>query len=327
MVVAEGPGLFGVARRVRAVLPAGPASWPEVDEGKARLAELGVEVVVAPALAEPPAGAPPWLAGPDAWRAAEVAAAISDPTAAAIWTIRGGFGSARLLGAGAGLLDGAQAARVRTGLSPMPLVSFSDGTALLAFWSARGWPAFSGPPLTQLRRLSELSEARLRAGLLAGHLAPFDALAPRVAGTGRGPVFAANLCVLASIVGTPAFPNLDAHILVLEDTGEPPYKIDRMLTQLALSGAIDRLAGLVFADFVADRRLPEATLADLDRALSDFAAARCAPRGIPVALGLPIGHGRDNALLPCGLASGFTACLDVAEDRASLGFERVVGAR
>ncbi len=325
MAVAEARPLLGGLRRVVAVLPAGPASWPEVAEGEACLARLGVDVHIPDTLRDAAPGAPPWLAGPDLWRAGAVAAAITDPTAGALWTIRGGFGSARLLGAGAQLLVEAQARRGREGLGPMPLVSFSDGTALLAFWVARGWPAFSGPPLTQLRRLSELSEARLRAGLHAGHLAPFSELRPLARGAADGPLFVANLCVLASIVGTPAAPDLAGTVLVLEDTGEPPYKIDRMLTQLALAGALDRIAGLVFADFVADRRLPSATLDDLARVLGDFATSWCAPRGVPVASGLPVGHGRDNAFLPCGRAAGFIARLEVGAEDGRLSFAPATG--
>jgi muramoyltetrapeptide carboxypeptidase len=307
-------GYWRGPKRAVGVLTAGAVPRANAEAGAAVLAELGVDVALPDNLFESDGDPRSWLAGADATRAERLAAAMAAGVDL-VWLVRGGFGSARLLGDVAGRWRGAAGGRAPT------LVAFSDGTALLAAWHRAQWPAWSGPPLTQLTRLDELSLARLRAWLKAGHLAPFNELVPMAQGQVRGPCFAANLCVLTSLAGTAHMPDLRGHVLVLEDTGEPPYKIDRMLTQLVQAGALAGVAGVVFGDFTGDRTVPAAALADLDLVFRHFVNDVAIPHGLTVCAGLPVGHGVGNAPLPIGRATAFHAVLTVDAAGGVLAFE------
>ena len=315
-------------RRAIGVLTAGAVPRANALAGVEVLAGMGVAVDLPDALFEEDGDPRGWLAGSDRTRADRLARAMATHSDV-VWLVRGGFGSARLLGdVGEPWRNAApgRADRPDEHADPKrkvpPLLAFSDGTALLAAWHRAGWPAWSGPPLTQVPRLDELSLARLRAWLRAGQLAPFTDLATLAPGNVRGPCFAANLCVLTSLAGTPHAPDLRGHVLVLEDTGEPPYKIDRMLTQLVQANVLTGVAGVVFGDFTGDRNVPAAALADLDLVFRHFVKEVAEPLGITVCAGLPIGHGVGNAPLPIGRATGFDAVLTGDRAGGQLAFER-----
>lgn len=294
---------------VRIIAPSGPLHASALDSGLARLAEMEI-------VADWPEG---WregvmdtdgghLAGTDAQRAGRLREAIAAQPQA-IWMARGGYGAIRTLAAAAeagGLFDG----------PPVPLWGFSDGTALISAWERAGWPAWHAPPITQLGRLDDESVARLRAVWHAGHIAPFDGLTTLAAGTGSGPMAGGNLCVLASMVGTPWEARFDGRIVLLEDVGEPAYKVDRLFTQLRLSGAFKRAAGIVLGDFSALDAVQAA-------AVAAFFVAEAATLGIPVVTGAPFGHDARNAPLPFGEATGYVAHLDAPPDApARLSFSR-----
>jgi muramoyltetrapeptide carboxypeptidase len=305
--------------RILAVAPASPADSELARAGAERLRELGCVVEFAPPRHD--AGDHPrsWLAGSDAVRRHELAAALAAPCEA-VWMVRGGFGSARLLGAEGTPLPTKPRA---------PLVAFSDGTALLAWASRVGRPSWSGPPLTQLPRLDTGSTERLGAFVrgLAGGLnprpEPFEALTTLRAGEAEGPLFPANLCVLTSLSGTPLAPDLRGAVLALEDTGEAPYRVDRMLTQLAQAGLLDGVRGLVLGDFTTGNPDAAALRDGLAAVFHHFVVDWAGPRGVPVAAGLPFGHGMANAPLPCGRATGFVAQLAVDAQLARLSFREV----
>ncbi|MCB9732984.1 MAG: LD-carboxypeptidase [Deltaproteobacteria bacterium] len=298
--VAAGP--FGL------VAPAGPLHDAGLDAGLDAAATLGI-AVAAFERAPLTAGAGAWhLAGTDAERAARLAAAARS-TPAGIWMARGGFGSARTLAAlGADALDA---------LPPTPIWGFSDGTALVAAWARRGRPAWHAPPLVQLPRLDAASRERLLAAMQHGEVADLESLSPISCGTAQGPLAGGNLCVLGSLVGTPWAAELRGAIVVLEDVGEPAYKVDRLLTQLRLAGAFDGVVGLVYGAFT---DVPEAEEPLIARVLDAFAA----DLGVPAARGLPVGHGAANAALPFGRGTGHVATLDVRPGGAAL---RVARAR
>jgi muramoyltetrapeptide carboxypeptidase len=117
----------------------------------------------------------------------------------------------------------------------------------------------------------------------------------------EGPLLAANLTVATHLLGTPHLPALDGAILVLEDVGEAPYRLERLLTHWRLSGAFGRLAGLAFGSFLncddPDRREePASHRFELNQVLRE----RSADLGLPVLAGLPVGHAPGNAALPIG---------------------------
>jgi muramoyltetrapeptide carboxypeptidase len=230
----------------------------------------------------------PYLAGSDERRLGSFNQALQDSQVDAIFCARGGYGCMRLLD----LLD-ADALSQRN----LPIVGFSDITALHAWAACVGVGSVHGPVVTQLPRLPGEQREALFA-LLEHHIAlPLTGLTPICPGRAAGPLFAGNLSLLAHLCGTPYFPPLDGAILLLEEVDEAPYRIDRMLTQLLLAGELSSIAGIVIGELVR---------CDAAR---DVLVERLRPLGVPIASGAPVGHGRRNLALP----QGATALLDTGE--------------
>jgi muramoyltetrapeptide carboxypeptidase len=231
-----------------------------------------------------------FLAGSDERRLAELTAAFADPDARAVVMARGGYGLMRLLP----FLDPA-ALRGR----PLPVVGFSDGTALLAHTARAGVAAVHGPVITQLASLpAQDHEALFR--LLeepapGAVLTDLDELVP---GRARGPLLGGNLEVFSRLVGTPYLPDMDGAILFIEDLGERPYRIDRLVTFLDLAGVFGALAGVVVGDFSSCLE-PEPTRAS-SPTTAEVLIERLGRLAIPVALGGLFGHGTRNLALPYG---------------------------
>ncbi|HKQ98942.1 MAG TPA: LD-carboxypeptidase, partial [Candidatus Polarisedimenticolia bacterium] len=124
------------------------------------------------------------------------------------------------------------------------------------------------------------------------------------AGRARGPLVGGCLSLLVTLVGTPYEPPLDGAILYWEEVNEPPFRIDRMLAHLRLSGRLDRLAGMVVGRLVGYR----ARRAGDFLALREILATHLAGTRYPVVIDLPAGHGPGKVTLPMGA----TARLDTA---------------
>ena len=124
-------------------------------------------------------------------------------------------------------------------------------------------------------------------------------------GLAEGPLLVANLTVATHLLGTPHLPSLQGAILILEDVGEAPYRIERMLTHWRLSGALRQLAGLGFGSFEgceeADSRAgePDSHRFSVEQVLRE----RSLDLGLPVVAHLPVGHSPGNAALPLGCAA------------------------
>jgi muramoyltetrapeptide carboxypeptidase len=115
-------------------------------------------------------------------------------------------------------------------------------------------------------------------------------------GRAAGRLVGGNLSLLAALAGTPYAPDYGGAILVLEDVGEPAYRIDRMLVQLALSGALGQIRGLVaghFTDLPSGHELGTGTLDELVREAAAVA-------GVPAIAGIPLGHIDDQWTVPLG---------------------------
>lgn len=229
-----------------------------------------------------------YLAGDDTRRAAELNRYLADPAVGAILCARGGYGVTRILPR----LDAAALAR-----TPL-IVGFSDITALLA-WArvAGGVRGVHGPNVMQLATVGDDDRAALLR-LLEDPAPPgtwATGLERVVGGVAAGPLVGGNLEVLASLVGTAAMPDLAGAILFFEEVGERPYRLDRILTQLELAGALAGVAGVVVGDLI---RCGEPDGSGPDAAA--VVAERLGRLGVPLALGLPIGHGARNRALPVG---------------------------
>jgi muramoyltetrapeptide carboxypeptidase len=231
-----------------------------------------------------------YLAGSDERRLAELAAALVDPEARAVFMARGGYGLLRILP----FIDGASLLA-----RPRALAGFSDGTALLGLAARAGVTTIHGPVVTQLGNLSAEDQRALFRML--EEPAPgviLEGLQELMPGRAQGRLLGGNLEVFSRLVGTPYLPDLDGAILFFEDLGERPYRIDRLLTALDLAGVFNRASGVVLGDFSGCQE-PEATRAD-SPTVDDVLVERLGRLAIPVALGGAFGHGTRNVALPYG---------------------------
>ena len=227
-----------------------------------------------------------YLAGDDARRLGELTAALEDPDIRAVFCARGGYGATRLL------------ERLAAASSPGPpkvLVGFSDITALHLWMQSRGRISVHGPVLTQLGRLPAPTCERLFSLLESAEPPPpLTGALTHVGGVAEGPLLGGNLSVFTRLLGTPFMPALDGAILVLEDQGERPYRLDRMWTHLELAGVFSRVRGIALGSFTGCEEKDASYTSD--EVLGDLARAT----GLPCAGGFPVGHGEANEPLPLG---------------------------
>jgi muramoyltetrapeptide carboxypeptidase len=242
-----------------------------------------------------------YLAGSDARRFAELDAAIRDPSIRAIVAARGGYGASRFVH---DLEWGPFEAR------PKWISGFSDITAIHVELARRGFASIHGPHVASVGR----SDAAARRELIGALEIPearktFGGLRVIQGGSATGPLAGGNLSLLHASAAAGKLRLPAGCILFVEDIGERPYRVDRMLTTLRLGGHFDRVAALVAGDFTAcDPNADRVTIADV---LRTFAGSL----GIPVAMGLPCGHEiRNDALV-----LGSTATLDTARARLTVG--------
>jgi muramoyltetrapeptide carboxypeptidase len=231
-----------------------------------------------------------YLAGDDARRARELVALLEDPAVDAILCARGGYGCQRILPR----LDAALVRR-----AAKPLLGYSDVTVLL-LWQLRqaGLAGFHAPMLEH-GAWSEQESGAVRAALegRAGELA--FAGEPRGGGRAEGRLVGGSLKLVATSLGTPFEVDTDGAILLLEEVGEKPYAVDRMLRQLEAAGKLAPLAGVgvgYLRGCVDPKRAEPTAEAVIEEAL--------APLGVPLVLGLPFGHDRPNLPWPVGARGG-----------------------
>jgi muramoyltetrapeptide carboxypeptidase len=271
--------------RVALVTPAGPLRGPaELDFAVSQARALGWDPVVgAHALARDG-----YLAGTDAQRLADFNDALANDAIDGVWCVRGGYGAMRLLPA----LD-YDALRRR----PKTLLGFSDITALHASIGARcGLVTFHGP--TARGALTDFSRDSLTRATIERCDPCGSAPDARVLRSGRaeGRLVGGNLAMLAALAGTPHAPDYTDAILVVEDVGEPVYRIDRMLRQLLLSGALGRVAGIAFGHFTEGDSESDTSSRPLDEVLREAADVA----GVPALAGIPIGHIAEQWTIPLG---------------------------
>jgi muramoyltetrapeptide carboxypeptidase len=279
------PPPLSTGARVALVAPAGPLRGEE---------ELDTSVANARALGwEPLPGANvlarhDYLCGTDAERLQDLNAALADESVDAIWCVRGGYGAMRLLPH----VDWASLTR-----RPRALIGFSDVTALHAAASTRcDLVTYHGP--TARGSLTQFSRDSLVRAVIEGRDPCGTAPAARTVRGGRahGRLVGGNLALLAALAGTPYAPDYRGALLILEDVGEPAYRIDRMLRQLMLSGAFDRVAGLVAGHFTEPSPGRELSPDTLDALLGEVADVA----GVPAIAGVPLGHIDDQWTFPLG---------------------------
>jgi muramoyltetrapeptide carboxypeptidase len=249
-----------------------------------------------------------YLAGTDRDRAADVNAMFADSQVRAIFAVRGGWGCARILP----YLD---FDTIRA--NPKLLVGFSDITALhLALaartrcpsihgpnaansWGALSWDSFHRLVFeaeTPTYRIPAAAEDRLVQR--AGRIRTFRP------GKASGRLLGGNLSILASLMGTPYLPDFTGAILFLEDVDEAEYRIDRMLTQLALGGVLRQVAGVVFGQCT---RCGATDSPGIGFSLSEILDHHFAPLGVPAFQGALIGHIANQFSLPVSVPAEIDA--------------------
>ena len=287
------PGRLRRGDRVRLVAPASPFDLRLFTAGRQVLEAFGLVPVVSRAEFSREG----FLAGSDRRRSDEMKRALQEEDTKAVWCIRGGYGTARLLP----LLD---LARLRR--HPKLLLGFSDVTALLVQLARPGgFVTIHGPVITQLSRLPA-ADLRWLKSLLFGTRAPLRVplgrtrtLAP---GEAEGRLVAGNLSILASLAGTRFAPDLRDALLCLEDVGEESYRLDRLFWQLVSGGLLRRCRGIVMGE-LADCR-PVGTGRHSARRVLERAIAAL---GLPALSGAAFGHGGRNVALPVGVRARLDA--------------------
>ncbi len=289
------PPALSPGATLRIIAPSSPFDRERFDRGHALLSQR-----YRPEFSPSVMARDGFLAGTDAARLSDLVSALDDVSVGALVAARGGYGATRLLAG----LDVAQVQR-----ADKWLVGFSDLTALHALWARAGLCSIHGPMVCSLAEAPE-SYQRAWFDLLEGQAPPPVLGLSRVGGgQASGRLFGGNLTVIAALVGTPFMPPLDDVVLVLEDVGERPYRIDRVLTTMLQAGIFAGVRAIVLGQFTDCARGPEGT------SVEQVLVERLAPLGIPVLGGAPVGHIDGNLPLLLG------AWVHVDADRGSLHWE------
>lgn len=278
--------------RIAAVAPASSFRRDYFEDGLAELRKLGFEPVFDDTVFDKHGE---FVAGTPETRARAITAAWHDPAIAGVIAIRGGYGSVQTLP----LLDPDVARR-----ASKPFIGYSDVTSLLTFLNCNcGMVAFHGPMLDG-RLGGEIGYDRdtfVRAVTVKeplGELAPpgVDVIRP---GEVSGPLFGGTLTQLLASIGTPfAFDPPVGHVLFIEEVGERPYRLDRMVTQLRQTGLLARAAGVVINELKGCNEPggPPSARAAMAGVFADFPG--------PVIIGFPSGHTvAPTMTLPLGITT------------------------
>ncbi len=301
---AVGPG-----SRIALVAPASPFQRKDFDAGEQELARLGFQ----PAYDERVFEREEMVAGSAESRARQLTDAVRDPSIAAVLAVRGGYGSVETLP----LLEAALWRQSRTAC-----IGYSDITSLHTFLTCHaGLTSVHGPMIEG--RLAVGPSAYDPDSFLAacaasamGELSP-DGVEILSAGDAAGPLFGGTMTQLVASLGTPhAFAPPAGCVLLLEEIGERPYRLRRMLVQLRLAGILSLARAIVIG------QLPKCD--EPDRPGSARAACANALAGFPgpILFGFPTGHTTTPLVsVPLGVE-----CRVAAQGRPALVFTEAAAA-
>jgi len=232
-----------------------------------------------------------YLAGSDQERADDFNRLWADPEVKGIVAARGGYGSMRMLD----LIDMKQIRK-----NPKILIGFSDLTVLLAaIHKKTGLVTYHGPVVTTLASIDKKSQAGFF-NALAGKTP--DLIKPAgikivKKGRAKGVLQGGNLTTLVHMIGTPYEFSWDKAILFIEDIGESPYRLDRLLTHLDRAGRLQKIRGLILGTFSDENRKENGRM---QRSVQERIIELLGECDIPVWAGFPVGHSRRNLTLPVG---------------------------
>ncbi|MFG2641882.1 LD-carboxypeptidase [Streptomyces sp. NPDC048370] len=298
------PARLRPGARVAVVAPSGPIPEDRLAAGLDILRGWDLEPVVAPHVLDVH-GELGYLAGGDEGRARDLQEAWCDPGVSAVLCARGGYGAQRMVD----LIDWAA---IRAA-GPKVFVGYSDVTALHEAFAVRaGLATLHGPMVAAATFLKDpRTQESLRATLFEPETVRtlgLDTARPMAPGRAHGVTLGGCVSLLAADLGTPhARPSARGGLLLLEDVGEEPYRLDRILTQLLRSGWLDGVAGIALGSWAecGPYEGVRAVLAD-----------RLAGLGVPVVEELGFGHSDTALTFPLGVpavldADAATLTLDV----------------
>lgn len=273
--------------------PAGRVVEPErFEKGIHILREMGFEPLF-PRELWPGLG---YLADTDANRANELMHMVTSSEVKAIMAARGGYGCLRTLP----LLDFTEFRK-----NPKPVIGFSDLTILLTRIVAQAsLVCFHGPVVTSLTDCTSNALERFYYSLTGNFRKAIQVNKGEIIRGGdvaRGTLVGGNLSSLMTMIGTPYDPDWNEAILFIEDVNEPLYKVDRMLTQLALSGKLERISGLLIGDFGMNEEFDAISKLRYTEAIWNRILELTGSASFPVWGNCPIGHFSNNLTLPVGL--------------------------
>jgi muramoyltetrapeptide carboxypeptidase len=287
-----------------------PASSPDeflkVEKGVKYLESLGYRVKIGKNVGKNHG----YLAGLDEERLKDLTTMFKDKEVKAIFSLRGGYGAFRLL-------DKINYNLIRN--NPKIFVGYSEITSLqMAIFQKTGLITFAGPMVAVdfHDEISSYTEeyfwATITSNKKLGKLKfPENQKLPFIQkGIASGRIIGGNLAVFAALLGTPYFPNLTGKILMLEDIGELPYRIDRILNQLKLAGVFKKVKGIVLGRFVDCNELdPQKKSLTLGEVMQDYIGAV----KIPSIYTFPHGHIKDFVTIPFGLKINLNASKGTVE--------------
>lgn len=286
------------------VAPAGPVKREDFDAGLARLRSLGFDPIYSQGIFDREL----YFAGGVRRRVDELHEMFRAPEVKAIICARGGYGTNHLLPH----LDLDLIAR-----NPKIFCGYSDVTTLSTYFNRMiGLVGFHGPMVSKdfnrpdgvhLESFSNATTGQQRWSITNSDC---PALEPILQGAAEGTLFGGCLSLLVTSLGTPYEIHTQGTILFLEDLGEWPYRVDRMLMHLKYSGKLDKVRGIVFGEMLGCAPEPGAgyTLQEvIKRTLGDLM--------IPIAFGLRSGHvSSGNITLPIGVRARLSVSDQVTLD-------------
>ena len=266
--------------RIRVVAPSGTFDRALFDQGIARL-RARYEVVFAEDIFDQRG----YLAGDDARRARELNEALQDPFCQAILCARGGYGALRIV---------PNVTLVAVAKSPKLLIGFSDITALHTIWQRARVTSLHASMAATLGELDDDHFARWMR-VMEGGIPEAQELDVIVPGQCEGTIMGGNLSLLHALEGTPYSANAIGKIVFLEDVGEAPYRVDRMLTTMRLAGFFDGAVGIMLGAFTKSPTGPDGT------SIHDVLRERLCDLELPVVRTNAFGHVDNNGELPFGV--------------------------
>jgi len=275
------------------VAPAGPVKESQLAKAQENLSEMGFRTCFTERILQRKG----YLAGGDSSRLEDLHEAFENSDVEAILCIRGGYGSARII-------DKIDYKLIKQ--NPKIFIGYSDITALLnAIWQKTGLICFHGvvgtssfSNYTKDQFLNLFLNQLINNEILALET---ELLNKITEGRAKGQLVGGNLSIITSLLATPFELDFTNKIVFLEDIGEPPYKIDRMLTQLLLSGNFQMAVGIILGKFTnCDIDQKEIT-SENSLSLNDVFVDRLKGLNIPIIKDFSFGHIKDQAIFPIGI--------------------------